>query len=739
VPAIDRRRFLIGSLGAAGAVALGVACTSDDDGDGSPGGSDSEGDEVATAATILAAPGTAGLVDEQAWQARVDGYLAFATTEPHSASVTGIAAHLIQARRDPGHTWPVEAVTIESLRDTFDMIDAWEDTRDFRIMYLHWLLALGRGETPMTTLSPEVLEAIETRLVDNRYRYDDPLPDDRIDNLWFWSENHRIITLTCEYLAGQALPDRTFTITGLTGTEHLERSKGPILEWVRERAELGFFEWHSNVYMLKNVTPLISLVELADDPEVVQAAGMALDLCLVDMAAHTQRGAYAAPRGRTYKKDKMTARHEDTFGTAKLVFADTDVEYQSTADGGATYLCAAQRYRPPQVVLEIATTDDTTVVRERHGVHVDAGAPVSDDIEAPHGKDFEDPANLPFWWSLGAVGMWQTARVSVAEADEHRLWDTELFTQIKALADLNGRDPERIRDWLQQNHAIVNFGFLGEGNTYAWRSPEVTLATVVDHRAGEMRDQVHAWQAQIDADALVFTTHPLTEPAASTDWSEDPSPGYWTGEASMPRSAQHERTAIHIYLPAWDESTDALLWTVFPYRDLTHAYVPQERFDQVSQVGHWTVASKDGGHIALWSWRAPTWREVDPATEATDGMTQPFDLVALGGADNVWIVEVGTAADGDHDAFAAAVSAAEPDVTRGADGFEVAWSSPSSGAVTFGSDAPFTVEGSEVALSGFPRHESPWGTVEHLATTYDLAAGSSRLGLDFDRATRTLA
>ena len=31
--------------------------------------------------------------------------------------------------------------------------------------------------------------------------------------------------------------------------------------------------------------------------------------------------------------------------------------------------------------------------------------------------------------------------------------------------------------------------------------------------------------------------------------------------------------------------------------------------DEVRQVGHWTVASRDGAHIALWSWRAPTWRK----------------------------------------------------------------------------------------------------------------------------------
>ena len=120
----------------------------------------------------------------------------------------------------------------------------------------------------------------------------------------------------------------------------------------------------------------------------------------------------------------------------------------------------------------------------------------------------------------------------------------------------------------------------------------------------------------------------------------------------MPRSAQHERTAIHLYHPAWDKSTDDLLWAVFGYRDYTHAYVPQDHFDQVKQEGHWTVAERSGAYIALWSWRAPTWRTYDPKVYATRGMVKPFDLVAKGGANNVWIVEVGTAkADGNLEAL----------------------------------------------------------------------------------------
>jgi len=758
--ALDRRRFLLAGTGAAAAVIAG--CSSDGDGAGSAATTGETGTtapastepvDVATtladtttttaplsaAATALLAPGSPGLIDEATYQQRVDTYLAFATTEDHTSSPPGINAHLGRAHRDPDHTWNIDDVTVESLQAVFDQIDAWEDTRDFRFMDLHWMLVLGQGDTPMTQLSPDVIAAIDERLLANRYRYDDPLPADRLDNLWYWSENHRIITLGIEYLAGQRHPDDTFEVTGLTGAEHMERSKPEILDWIVERADLGFFEWHSNVYMLKNVTPLLMLAELADDPEIVLASAMALDLCLVDMATHNHAGCYTAPRGRTYKKDKMTSLDEDTFGTAKFVFDDTDAEYPSKSDTGVTYLCSAQRYRPPQLVLDIATDDATSVVRERHGVFFDGSQPISDDVEAPYGKDFSDPVNLPFWWSLGALGMWPLADVSVAAANEFRLWETSEFGDINLLAALNDYDPARIKVWEQERSAVINFGFLSEANTYAYRDAKVSLASVLDHRFGEMRDQGHAWQAAIDENAMMFTTHPVTPPADSTEWGDDDEPGYWTGDGSMPRCAQFERTAVHIYQPKWDESTDPLVWGVFEYRPFTHAYVPQDHFDEVRQVGNWTVGAKNGGYIALWSWRTPSFLAYDPEVNATDGMTLPFDLVALGGPDNVWIVEVGTDEGGDLDSFIGALTASEPSVVRDDTGFTVSYTSPSAGIVDFSSTGTFLVEGVEQPLGDHARHESPWGGIEHLSRQYNLTAAASTWSCDFDAMTRELS
>ncbi len=225
---MDRRRFIAGSLGVA-TVALLPGCTSDGDDGGAGTGGEPAG-TTPSPAKALAAPGTAGLIDEAVWQARIDEYLPNATATLNPAAIVSITAHLVAAHRDDAFTWDPSQVTEEALASAWETIDGWLDVRDFRLNELTWVVMLADGKTPMRTIDPALIESIERRMLDNRYQWNDPLPDDRVDNQWFWSENHLIIGLTNEYLAGQRMPDRTFTITGLTGAEHMDRAKTAILE-----------------------------------------------------------------------------------------------------------------------------------------------------------------------------------------------------------------------------------------------------------------------------------------------------------------------------------------------------------------------------------------------------------------------------------------------------------------------------------------------------------------------------
>jgi hypothetical protein len=276
-------------------------------------------------------------------------------------------------------------------------------------------------------------------------------------------------------------------------------------------------------------------------------------------------------------------------------------------------------------------------------------------------------------------------------------------------------------------------GQLEEVNTYTYRTADYMLSTAQDYRKGSRGNQYHSWQATFGLDAIVFTTHPGSAPSQTLDWSVDREPGSWTGTASQPRSAQHENVGIHIYAPQYTVLPD-IFEPLSRYEPYTHAYFPQDHFDEVVRDGHWTFGRKDGGYVALYSYRLAEYVDHGP-TVAANGMTQPFDLVARVPGDacsengvsvtcaaNVWIVECASAADwASFEAFQTAILAAPLAIEAITTGlppktrrplFEVAYESPSQGPMTFSWLGPLTVDGAPVPIASYPRMSNPWTHTE---------------------------
>jgi hypothetical protein len=686
-------------------------------------------------------PAPDGFVDPIWFAARQDDYLAYATEQLHANSWLNVLNHLERADRDPGFDFDATGIGPENFESSWTKFDDWLDTADFDLLYMTNLW-YRYGDL----LDADLRERIEQTLLDFKYWYTDPTPDGVVDQRWYWSENHRIIFHTLEYLAGQAFPTETFTISGLTGAEHRDRAAGWIDEWLEEKADLGFSEWHSDVYYQKDVTPLLTLVELADDEELADRAAMMLDLVLFDLGMHILDGNMGVTHGRSYMKDKSQATDQDVFGIVKLLWDDTTQGWQSRGEAGASLLSAARRYRMPEVLHRVGTSTAPMIDRERMGVPVglDAELVTTPEFpEAPYGQDFDDPASVPFWWERGALTAWPFVPTTLATIELYDLWETPAFAQFSEIRDIVEDDYVLGQQIAHALRHMLNVGLLDEVNTYTYRTGNVMLSSALDYRPGAHGNQYHAWQATLGAKATVFTTHPGNMPRTGDRWVDGDQ--YWTGTGSMPRTAQHGPAAIHLYSPAFENPT-ADIFESFRYLEETHAWFPTEHFDEVHQEDNWVFGRAGDGFVALWSWRDTEWRTHGPDIVNQGNLTEDFDLVAPGGADNVWIVEVADAADwgGSFAAFRAALLAAEPQVTDLAPdgsngpygGFDVTWTSPSAGAMTFGNHTPFTVDGQPVALDDHPRFDNPWTQVAFGDRVVDIAEGPRSLVLDFDAWTR---
>ncbi len=716
------------------AVAVLAACTSGDGGSGT-GRRGRPEERLGTGD---------GWMSEADWQARTDDYLAFATRELEPGSPLSVAAHAERARRDPDFDWDREAVTVEAMQPIFDKLESFADTSDFDIANL---LALRLGYPD--DLSGDVRAEIDRQLLAFKYWQDEPTPEHiPVDDHYYWTENHQVIFLADEYIAGQAFPRRRFTNSGMTGRQHMAHARKLLDHWIDLRVRFGFSEWYSDVYATEDVKGLMLLVEHADDLELATRAAMVVDVVLTEMAGHLQAGSFGATHGRSYMKDKSTALDEDTYNTAKMLFDDTRYPYQGVDD--AMFLAIARRYRLPEAIRRLAVTDEVGVDRSRMGIALDPTAEITDDPEAPEGLGFSSSnEDKMTWFGAGALTTWQVLPATLEHIRRYDLWESDVyadFGELKPIVD--SLSVPQLQELTRTLHPQIGLILLPEVNTETWRSPEVMLSSAQDVRPGLRSDQAHAWQATLDANAEVFTTHPANPPREGDEWVDGD--GYWTGTASMPRSAQRGQAAIHIYAPQYQPS-DAPPLDAFGYEDETHAFFPREHFDEVVQRGHWTIGRRGDGYVALWSWRPTRWREHDPAKVPTGRLKGTFDLVAEGGPDNVWIVEVGRAADqgGAGDPFAAfvdSVTSAPPQVTRRAGGgpdepaadfdavkagFDVRYRSPAEGELAFGWTGPLTVDGEEVDLHPDARWDSPWTNAAWGSGRYAVELEGATLELDF--------
>jgi len=657
--------------------------------------------------------------------ARQLDYLTFATGSLDPGSIANAIAHMERDRVDPTYTAPTGAFGADAWDARFAKLADLEDTSDFDVLELiNAYLGYGVGRRRHPAVAPELWEKVESAILGFKYWYDQPTPAGIVDDMWYWSENHQIIFHTNEYLAGQTFPDQTFSLTGMTGREHRKHARPFILRWLEHRARFGFDEWHSNVYYPLDMKPLLTLVEFARDPEITTKAAMILDRLLFDLALHSFRGAFGATHGRSYKKDKNTALDENTFNLAKLLFDQTEYDYTSRGDSTAVMMARARRYQLPEVILDVASRDVPFVDRERMGIYFDEFAPPDSDYPAPYGYSFEAEEDVVVWWSMGALTTWQVLPSVFWMADTYDLWETELFQPFLELRDALGTlEFAQAFAWAFADAAALEL--MKEVNTYTYRTADYMLSSAQDYRKGARGNQYHAWQATFDANAQVFTTHPAVPPRENTEWRDDPDPGNWTGTASMPRSAQHQNVAIHLYAPQYIPIPTEPFRSFMRYEPYTHAYFPQDHFDEVVRDGNWTFGRFRDGYIALYSWRPAEFVDHGP-TVPTNGMVKPFDLIAEGGADNVWIVECGRAADwgGSFSNFRDAIRSANVTVNPVTEGlpdsavppfFEVEYQSPSLGTLTFGWEGPLVVAGQEIPIGDYPRYDNPWTRTEFLS------------------------
>ncbi len=240
---------------------------------------------------------------------------------------------------------------------TIEGINRRADCSDF---YMVGLLGVMDRYMDDPAFPPELKRPLEECVLNFKYWMDEP----GSDAMCYWSENHQILFHTCEVLAGQLYPDRTFSNVQQTGRWHQEKGERMALSWLRKRASGGFREWDSNCYFEEDILALAHLADLAEDTQVRELAAIVLDKLLFTMAVNSFQGVFGSTHGRTYTPLIKGGRLESTAGIGRLMWGMGVFNHHIL---GTVSLACAEGYELPSIIQEIAADQPEELwSRERH-------------------------------------------------------------------------------------------------------------------------------------------------------------------------------------------------------------------------------------------------------------------------------------------------------------------------------------------------------------------------------------
>jgi hypothetical protein len=242
-----------------------------------------------------------------------------------------------------------------------------------------------------------------------------------------------------------------------------------------------------------------------------------------------------------------------------------------------------------------------------------------------------------------------------------------------------------------------------EVHLVTYKTPDFQLSSAQDYKPGVAGGQEHLWQATFGPEAIVFVNHPACS-------SEDPAymPGFWLGNASRPRIAQHNDLLIAIYnLPENDRM------------GFTHAYFPLPNFDDFFFREHWAFLRKGDGYLAL------------AATNGTKFLHQgscAYRELRSYGLQNTWVAQLGSQKlDGTFANFGKKVEAL--DLNWLPLGVQV--KTLRNEELRFEWNGSLLVNGKPQPLRGERHIENPYCSAEMPAGQLDIAFGDTAMRLKF--------
>jgi hypothetical protein len=246
--------------------------------------------------------------------------------------------------------WP--AVKAEVIAGAVEKINRREEGNDpyglARLMAnLLGLLGMMHRYGKHPSFPEHLKRPLQKCILEFRYGMDEPGGD----ATRFWPESHQVLLHTCEILAGQLYPRRTFASSGQSGRWHRERGEQRVISWLYKWGTAGFREWDSNYSFELIVSALAHLVDLARNRQVWELAAVTMDKVFFTLALNSYQGVFGSTHGCTSTPMIKSGRLESTAGISRLMWGMGVFNHHLV---GTVSLACAQEYELPSLIADIA-------------------------------------------------------------------------------------------------------------------------------------------------------------------------------------------------------------------------------------------------------------------------------------------------------------------------------------------------------------------------------------------------
>ncbi len=483
-----------------------------------------------------------------------------------------VALDLAEGRRD-------EAWLLRRL----EFVDTRLDLADHRLAGI-LKLYLSAGEF----LLDHQRERIERTMLGFRYHWDEP----GVDSMCTWSESHQLLFAACEYLAGAALADRTFTNDGRTGAEKRERGAERLRGWMDDRFRYGWSEWLSNTHYELNIVGLSLVADHAPDADLARRAEILLDLLFYDMALHRFEGCFISSAGRAYARQKATPSRAEV----NTVLRDVFVEPQPfDPDSLSGIFVGRDRYRLPRVLREVAEADGARTIHTSQGLDV-AEVPREIMVRDPGDPAAAEQARIRILWAMEAFTTPDGIGPSIDMIHRAGLGDNHFLGPLARFSAIPFSDrfgPMAVKAL----NPITQGVCLERANVVTYRTPHYLLSSAQHYHPGEFGDQQHIWQAALPGGISVFATHPGATTLAGA--IRPTTPSAWVGNGIEPDVAQTKNVVLALY----DTNVRSGYLEGFRH-EMSHLYFPFARFDETSLGRTWLAGRRDDTFIGIASLEA---------------------------------------------------------------------------------------------------------------------------------------